>query len=105
MDRVRHLETLTGHGRIWHNGEIVVSPVRYWIDCSQTVHELQSLGGPRTELPGLGQIEGRLISPVPFSLYGADIELELQDGRRWKCFIQGTNNRLVNRDGNGIAPS
>jgi hypothetical protein len=58
--------------------------------------EARTMGGT-SEIPGLKSINGWLVGKVPFALVGESIELELEDGRRWECFIQSSNGNLVNR--------
>lgn len=101
MGRYVTLERLSGIGQIWRNGEVVLDDVRYEITISQHMIDTSSNAGSR-EVPGLKHIEGQLGSPVPFRLFrliGEPIELELEDGRRWKCFIQSSFGNLVNSGG------
>jgi hypothetical protein len=43
----------------------------------------------RVEIPGMKHMEGRTDpSKVPGSLFYQPVDLELEDGRRWRCFIK-----------------
>jgi hypothetical protein len=72
--------------------------VSYAFMITQGWMEARSMSGS-PEVKGMGHIEGNLLEPVPYRLIGEPIELVLQDGRRWHCFIQSTNGNLVNRGG------
>ena len=93
------VETLKGVGRIWHNGKVAAEQTRYRIDISRTIHVTRTLDATTQRTPGLGTIEGNLLSEVPWELIGESIELELQDGRRWKCGVQSARGDLVNMGG------
>jgi hypothetical protein len=96
MDRI--LEVLSGIGRVHANGEVVLDDVGYDVTVSQHMVTTRTLSGD-SEVPGLESIEGRISSPIAFTLLGEPIELEFQDGRRWACYIQSGSGNLVNRGG------
>lgn len=50
-------------------------------------------------VPGVLRLEGVMMSDVPFALMRQAIELELEDGRRWLCRLQGTSGDLIDRGG------
>ena len=83
---------------MWSGNEITVQAIGYSIRISQRMIEARSMSGT-TEIPGLKSIEGWLDESPSFELIGKSIELELEDGRRWKCFIQSGDGNLVNRGG------
>jgi hypothetical protein len=98
MDRQEHVQTLEGEGRLLQNGDVMLAPAVYRIDISRRIHVVRSMTG-ESEVEGLARIEGMLFSPVPWSLVGEPVELELADGRKWECFIRSSNGDLVNRGG------
>ncbi len=100
MRHREHRETLTGIGRVWHNDKVALVSVGYRIELSQTVHVDQMMDGSTSRVGGIGHIEGMLLTTAtPYNLIGEPIELELEDGRRWKCFIQSTRGNLMNSGG------
>jgi hypothetical protein len=98
MDRHVTLEEFSGRGKIWNGGVVALANVLYSIRVSQRMIEARTMGGS-SEIPGLKSIQGWIRGNVPFNLIGESIELELEDGRRWECFIQSSNGNLVNRGG------
>ena len=92
------LETLEGKGKIWKGGVLVRSGVGYSIRISQRMIEARTMGGS-SEVPGLKSIDGWLTGDVPFQLIGEPIELEIEDGRRWECFIKSSDGNLLNQGG------
>jgi hypothetical protein len=100
MDRYVTLEEFSGTGKIWLGDKIVMTSVKYSIRISQRMIEARTMGGT-SEIPGLKSIDGWLTGSVPFQLVGESIELEFEDGRRWKCFIQSSDGNLMNRGGIG----
>jgi hypothetical protein len=62
-----------------------------------------SIDGTRGEVKGLQHIVGSITLPghglLHAELSGPDLELVLQDGRRWLCLLQSTDGTLVNRGG------
>jgi hypothetical protein len=98
MSQVVTIAHFSGTGRIFRNGELALHPVDYEITISQEMIRVRSHQGD-DQLPGLKRLEGTIYAPVPFSLVGEPIELELEDGRRWKCFIQSSRGNLVNMGG------
>jgi hypothetical protein len=82
--------TLTGVGRILLNGQVAADGMQYHVAISRKAE------------PGDGgthHIGGRLLSRFPVMLIGEDVELELQDGRRWACIIQSSHGSLKNVGG------
>jgi hypothetical protein len=98
MDRYVTLEEFSGTGTVWFGGKAVISEVRYAIRITQRMIEARTMGGT-SEIPGLKSINGWIQNDIPFALIGEPIELELEDGRRWQCFIQSSDGNLVNRGG------
>ena len=96
MDRYVTLEEFSGKGRVWLGGEVVLTEVPYSIRITQRMIEARTMGGG-SEIPGLKSINGWIQNDVPFALIGEPIELELEDGRRWQCFIQSSDGNLINR--------
>lgn len=94
-----HLETLEGEGRVWRHGELLLEPARYLIHISRRVITTQTMNSGESRIPGRKRMEGRLFAPIPHSLMDGDIELELEDGRRWKCALSSDDGSLVNRGG------
>jgi hypothetical protein len=88
MDRYLPREELSGSGRLLRYGEVVAEGVDYEITVSR-----------ESDVPGVNSIEGRISPPFPLQLIGEPIELELKDGRRWRCIIQSDSGSLVNRGG------
>ena len=92
----RSLESLTGRGKLF-DGDRCLGLVTYQVETSQKM-----LDAGRGELiPGLGRIEG-MITDGDVDLFdlvtrNAPVTLEMQDGRRWDCWVQSTNGTLVNR--------
>jgi hypothetical protein len=82
--------TLTGVGRILLNGQVAGDGIQYHVAISRNAEP----GGGGTR-----HIGGRLLSRFPMMLIGEDIELELQDGRRWTCIIQSSHGSLKNAGG------
>lgn len=86
--------TLRGKGRIFRDGALALDGARY------VVHIITRAAGP--DQPGHApatDLEGVLMSDAPFELLRQPIELELEDGRRWHCYLQSTSGDLVDRDG------
>ncbi len=94
MIRQASLAELTGVGRILLNGQVAADGVQYHVSLSRTMHAAR--GG---EISGDGHIGGRLLSSFPMMLIGEDIELELQDGRRWVCRVRSSHGSLKNVGG------
>lgn len=82
----------TGLGELYADGKPVASG-RYRVEVTEPM------------AMKLGHIEGTIALdlPVAFELVesGAKLTLHLEDGRRWDCFLQSSNGRLVNR-GEGL---
>jgi hypothetical protein len=85
------VETLRGSGRIFRDGVSVLERARYVVHIS-TPHEAGAA-------PGVLRLEGVMMSDVPFELLRQPIELELEDGRRWLCRLEGTSGDLMDRGG------
>lgn len=85
------VETLRGSGKIFLDGQLVLAAARYVVHIS-TPHEAGAV-------PGALRLEGVMMSDVPFALLWQAIELELEDGRRWLCRLQGTSGDLIDRGG------
>jgi len=98
MDRYVTVETPRGTGRILHDNRAVGEPVRYELVITQKRIDTTTHTG-HGEISGMKRVEGRISGPVPAALIGIPIHLELEDGRRWSCFIQSANGSLVNRGG------
>ena len=94
-----HDGTESGTGRIRLNGETVLNPGEYVISHSHRMTPAPSMQNPGAQIRGLGSINGQISSLFPMSLIGKPIELELEDGRRWTCFIQSSDGTLVNSGG------
>ena len=88
-----------GFGRVWRDGRLVVSLVRYSIARSHRVLTTRALGAQSLTPPrDTDRIEGQLLSLFPPHLVGQHVELELEDGRRWKCIVEG-GGTLLNSGG------
>jgi hypothetical protein len=98
MDRIVTLEDLSGVGHVHKGTEVVMSDVPYEITVSRRMIDAATMSGPG-EVPGMKRIDGVLVAEIPSNLVGESIELELEDGRRWKCFIQSRDGNLVSRGG------
>lgn len=85
------VETLRGSGKIFRDGVLVLERARYVVHVS-TPHEAGAA-------PGVLRLEGVMMSDVPFELLRQPIELELEDGRRWLCRLEGTSGDLMDRGG------
>ena len=90
----------SGSGRIFNDkGELVLSGVRYEIMLSSPDRADTTTLSGRSSVEGYSDLDGRILGSLDPSLdlNGQDIELELENGRRWACFVNGS--RLVNRGG------
>ncbi len=86
----------SGFGRILLKGEVVADVVRYSVSFSRpVVRGRKAARSNEVASPYSGR--GQLLSDFPVRLIGKDIELELSDGRRWPCFIQGGDGTLEGR--------
>jgi hypothetical protein len=95
--RLRDAERLTGIGAIRGAGRVVIEAIGYVVHVEQAM-----LAAGRGEVPGMFSAHGYLVfdqyaNPIPFPLIGADVELELADGRVWPCIIQSSSGTLVGR--------
>lgn len=86
------LQTLSGIGKLWVNGNLVADGVPYRVDISRNIS-----GG----VPRLWRIEGEVDAPPDVLMKlmidaPADLELELSDGQRWGCLLQNSRGRLLN---------
>lgn len=81
------LESPTGVGKLHHAGGVVES-IRYEITVTQDIHVSTTFDGT-SQVPGLKDAYGSLRGKVPIHIFGIEAELELEDGRRWKCLVQG----------------
>jgi hypothetical protein len=97
MSRYVDVEQPRGVGQILRDGKVVVSDVRYRVDVRQKMLD----AGHGDEIPGLRNISGALLNAaeahVTTDLIGVEIELKLEDGRRWPCFIQSSAWNLIGR--------
>lgn len=93
-----HDGTESGVGRIWSKGEVVVEAVEYTISHSHTQLHYSTMTGAGS-MRGTGAIDGQLHGRFSMKLIGEPVELELEDGRRWKCFIQSSDGNLMNMGG------
>lgn len=91
------LETLEGEGRVWRDGEVVLEPARYTIQIFRKVILTQTMNAGESRIPGIPRMRGTLFAVIPYSLMEGDIELELEDGRRWKCALTSTDGSLASR--------
>jgi hypothetical protein len=92
------LETLTGQGTVLLANKRVFEAIPYALEISRTMFE----DGDGKERPGLSRIAGSVDlrgHRVDSTLVGEPIELELEDGRRWQCFLRSNAGDLVNRGG------
>ena len=71
------VETLRGSGRIYRDGALVLDGARYVVHLS-TPHDVDVT-------PLALRLEGVMMSDVPFELLRQPIELELEDGRRFRA--------------------
>jgi hypothetical protein len=108
-DRTITLETLNGRGTLWHGAKAVVENATYNVVVTQRLHDTSSMSGA-SEVPGLKSVRGR-ISAEGHELFALmatagspELELELQDGRRWPCFLQSIDGTLAPRGGITDAP-
>jgi hypothetical protein len=85
------VETLRGSGKIFRDGVLVLERARYVVHLSTP----REAGAESDAL----RLEGVMMSDVPFELLRQPIELELEDGRRWLCRLEGTSGDLVDRGG------
>ncbi|GMV22450.1 MAG: hypothetical protein AMXMBFR57_23990 [Acidimicrobiia bacterium] len=88
------MTTLRGKGRIFRDGALALDGARYVVHIITRAVEPDQPG----HAPATG-LEGVLMSDAPFELLRQPIELELEDGRRWHCYLQSTSGDLVDRDG------
>ena len=80
----------SGRGMLLEQDDKPIAPVRYWLTVTESIPS------------GLKDIRGRA-EGLPFDqvaqLLGREITLELDDGRRWDCFVQSTSGNLAPRGG------
>lgn len=83
-------ETLSGSGTLWNGADAVLQNVPYSVTVtvrdSGTRHIDGSIDGDFATLTTLIMQE-----PPP------ELILQLQDGRRWECYLTNNQGRLVNR--------
>lgn len=83
-------ETLSGHGTLWNGSDAVMREVPYSVTIttrdSGMRHIDGSIDGDFATLTALVMKE-----PLP------ELVLQLQDGRRWECYLTDNQGRLVNR--------
>jgi len=92
------LETLKGHGAIFLGRKRIFDALPYTLEVSRTMFD----DGDGNERPGLSRIDGSVGlggQHVDASLVGEPIELQLEDGRRWQCFLRADTGELANRGG------
>jgi len=86
------MTTLTGIGELFHEEQLVATG-RYRVEVVEPT------------AMKLGHIEGvvNLNPATSFTLITSNnmLTLHLEDGRRWDCFLQNSDGRLVNR-GQGL---
>lgn len=71
-------------------------------DYEVTIYEGWLADGRGGRIKGIGLIEGSLLGADPndlFDLLGKDLVLRLEEGRRWRCFLQSSIGRLENAGG------
>ncbi|HKW02713.1 MAG TPA: hypothetical protein VJN96_23015 [Vicinamibacterales bacterium] len=98
MSRRVILETLTGHGALFLGTRRIFDQLPYAVEVSRTMFD----DGDGNERPGLSRIDGSVNlggQRVNASLVGEPIELQLEDGRRWQCFLRSDTGELSNRGG------
>jgi hypothetical protein len=91
------IENLSGEGELYRGNEHL-GRVSYWITVSQKM--LPVGGGDDSGTP---EIIGHLmetgnIDLVTLSHRGGGLTLQLEDGRKWDCFLRDSDGRLANRD-------
>ena len=76
---------------------LVLEPARYTIQIFRKVILTQTMNAGESRIPGIPRMRGTLFAVIPYSLMEGDIELELEDGRRWKCALTSTDGSLASR--------
>jgi hypothetical protein len=84
----------TSKGRIWIDGR-VAAEVSYEIATSKPERTNTDTFGKSSDTAGFSITRGRIIGTFDETLVGKPVELELENGSRWRCFIR-PNGELVN---------
>lgn len=91
-------ERLVGRGPIF-DGETRYGPVDYIVE----IYDGWLTDGRGGRVKGVGRIDGQLLNldhQTMAALFGKDsLMLQLEDGRRWHCWMQNSDGRLMNRGG------
>jgi hypothetical protein len=96
--RQKTLETPSGVGKLYKDGEIVARP-RYSLRVTQSVHISHPLDGSISETPGQPEISGHLQLDhyLAGDLIGAELVLELEDGRRLPIYLRNSAGHILLR--------
>ena len=90
--------TISGRGRIWHNGKLALEAAGYTITCRAGDGESGDSEHDPTETKSR-PLFGQLSCTFPGWLQGCPIDLELEDGRRWHCRLQTNDGAIVDCGG------
>lgn len=83
-------ETLSGRGRIWDGEQAVLDDVPYSVTITTRDSGMRHIDG---SIDGDFETLTTLMMAEP----PPKLVLELDDGRRWDCYLASNNGRLVNR--------
>ena len=83
-------ETLSGRGTLWNGPVAVLNNVPYSITITIRDSGMRRIDG---SIDGDFSILTTLIMKEP----PPELVLQLQDGRRWECYLTNNQGRLVNR--------
>ena len=83
-------ETLSGRGTLWNGALPVLKDVPYSITITTRDSGMHRIDG---------SIEADLLTLMAIVMMEppAQLVLQLQDGRRWECYLTSSDGRLVNR--------
>jgi hypothetical protein len=83
-------ETRSGRGTLWSGGEAVLEDVPYSVTITTRDSGMRHIDG---SIDGeFGVLTALVMEDPPPKLV-----LELDDGRRWECYLSSNSGRLVNR--------
>jgi len=85
-------ETQSGRGTLWKGEEAVLHDVPYSVTVTTRDSGMRHIDG---SIDGdFGTLTALMVEdPLP------KLVLELDDGRRWECYLTSNSGRLVNRGG------
>jgi len=83
-------ETLSGRGTLWDGSEAALRNVPYTVTITTRDSGMRHIDG---NIDGDFSALTSLVMKEP----AAKLILELEDGRRWECYLTNNYGRLVNR--------